>query len=95
MHACIRTYIEFIGPQTHALGYMHAYNHINEYVMNTYICMHSCATSDVLYPDDTHAHTHTACMYVQYMECITSYDDETVEALPTRIKAAMMRSGQW
>jgi hypothetical protein len=29
------------------------------------------------------------------MECITSYDDETVEALPTRIKAAMMRSGQW
>lgn len=31
----------------------------------------------------------------EYMELITNYDDETVEALPTRIKAAMMRSGQW
>ena len=31
-------------------------------LMYTYICMHSCATSDLLYPDDIR--THTRYMYV-------------------------------
>ena len=50
----------------------------------------------VLHADSKHTRVqNTACMCLQYMELITNYDDETVEALPTRIKAAMMRSGQW
>ena len=63
-------------------------------------CMHACfqctTRLTVLNADKLHPHLHNvAYTSMQYMELITSYDDDTVEALPTRIKAAMMRSGQW